>query len=171
MHFWKSAKKFECFEGLQNPVILHRLWNSNFNLFPANLLELEMTQSWIYPIPNDFEKFFRLQTGKTKKNTLKNIWSSSSISSSFNGFQTIWKAGHLVTKFPPGWHSPQLLSAISLKKDWNWIVHNPDAVTKQAIWTKQLHGDHHILEAFKGTFSVYGFDVIGDSSHLLRFLK
>ena len=124
---------------------------------PANLLELEMTQSWILTLyPTILSIFFRLQTSKQKKHVLKNLWSSSSISSSFNGFQTIWKATHLVTKFPPGWHSPQLLSAISLNKIENWIVHNPDTVTKQAIWTKQLHGDHHILEAFKGTFSVYG---------------
>lgn len=139
MHFWKSAKKFECFEGLQNPVILHRLWNSNFNLFPANLLELEMTQSWIYPIPNGFEYFFQAPNRQTKKNTLKNLYPPASMAS-----KQIWKAPHLVTQFPPGWHSPQLLSAISLKKDWNWIVHNPDTVTKQAIWTKQLHGDYHI---------------------------
>lgn len=112
--------------------------------------------------------FFRLQTGKRKKTRWTNIWNSSSISSSFNGFFKLYgKQLILSSKFPPGWHSPQLLSAISLKQ----IVHNPDTVTKQAIWTKQLHGDHHILEVFKGTFSVYGLDVIGDSSHSLRSLK
>ena len=162
------------------------LWGpaKSCNLAPTLKLQFQPLPSksvwtWIKWLSHGYTLYpmiLRIFSGSKQAHTKKARWkiyeAQTLFSSSFNGFFKLYgKQLILSPKFPPGWHSPQLLSAISLKKDCNWIVHNPDAVTKQALWTKQLHGDHHILEACKGTFSVYGFGVIGGSSHLLRFLK